>query len=103
MASKDTPQRTDIDVGLPSRLRRRPQRKRRSPGRPRERVVDRGGRTPQSDLMNRALGVLTCGAFLSIVLGGLGAGEPLLALMLGAVFTACATLGFGGCAAATGG
>jgi signal transduction histidine kinase len=45
--------------------------------------------------MNRALGVLTCGAFLSIVLGVLGSGEPLLALVLGAVFTAFATLGFG--------
>jgi signal transduction histidine kinase len=45
--------------------------------------------------MNRALGVLTCGAFLSIVLGVLGSGEPVLALVLGAVFTAFATLGFG--------
>lgn len=45
--------------------------------------------------MNRALGVLTCGAFLSIVLGVLGSGEPVLSLVLGAVFTALATIGFG--------
>jgi signal transduction histidine kinase len=45
--------------------------------------------------MNRALGVLTCGAFLSVVLGVLGSGEPVLSLVLGAVFTALATLGFG--------
>ncbi|MEQ0564010.1 sensor histidine kinase [Amycolatopsis sp. NEAU-NG30] len=45
--------------------------------------------------MNRALAVLTCGAFLSVVLGVLGSGEPVLSLVLGAVFTAFATLGFG--------
>ncbi|WP_290058072.1 sensor histidine kinase [Amycolatopsis solani] len=45
--------------------------------------------------MNRALGVLTCGAFLSVVLGVLGSGEPVLSLVLGAVFTGLATLGFG--------
>lgn len=45
--------------------------------------------------MNRALGVLTCGAFLSIVLGVLGSGEPVLSLVLGAVFAALATAGFG--------
>jgi signal transduction histidine kinase len=45
--------------------------------------------------MNRALGVLTCGAFLSVVLGVLGSGEPVLSLVLGAVFTALATMGFG--------
>ncbi|MEU7785330.1 sensor histidine kinase [Amycolatopsis sp. NPDC049159] len=45
--------------------------------------------------MNRALGVLTCGAFLSVVLGVLGSGEPVLSLVLGAVFAALATLGFG--------
>ena len=51
-------------------------------------VVDRGRRTPHSDRMNRALGVLTCGAFLSIVFGVLGSGKPVLGLVLGAVFTA---------------
>ncbi|WP_103340728.1 sensor histidine kinase [Amycolatopsis sp. CA-126428] len=45
--------------------------------------------------MNRALGVLTCGAFLSIVLGVLGSGEPRLALVLGAVFAVFATVVFG--------
>ncbi|MGW5720187.1 sensor histidine kinase [Amycolatopsis sp. NPDC003865] len=45
--------------------------------------------------MNRALGVLTCGAFLSIVLGVLGSGEPVLSLVLGAVFAVFATAGFG--------
>ncbi|MFB9684295.1 sensor histidine kinase [Amycolatopsis plumensis] len=45
--------------------------------------------------MNRALGVLTCGAFLSIVLGVLGSGEPWLALALGAVFAVLATVVFG--------
>ncbi|HET6710714.1 sensor histidine kinase [Amycolatopsis sp.] len=45
--------------------------------------------------MNRALGVLTCGALLSIGLGVLGSGEPRLALVLGAVFAALATAGFG--------
>jgi signal transduction histidine kinase len=45
--------------------------------------------------MNRALGVLTCGAFLSIVLGVLGSGEPRLALVLGAVFAVLATVVFG--------
>lgn len=45
--------------------------------------------------MNRALGVLTCGAFLSIVLGVLGSGEPVLSLVLGAVFAVLATAGFG--------
>ncbi|SFW81292.1 sensor histidine kinase [Amycolatopsis australiensis] len=45
--------------------------------------------------MNRALGVLTCGAFLSIVLGVLGSGEPVAALVLGAVFAALAIAGFG--------
>ncbi|MFF1613736.1 sensor histidine kinase [Amycolatopsis sp. NPDC058278] len=45
--------------------------------------------------MNRALGVLTCGAFLSIVLGVLGSGEPRLALALGAVFAVLATAVFG--------
>lgn len=45
--------------------------------------------------MNRALGVLTCGAFLSIVLGVLGSGEPVPSLVLGAVFTVLGTAGFG--------
>ncbi|MEU5261488.1 sensor histidine kinase [Amycolatopsis sp. NPDC021455] len=45
--------------------------------------------------MNRALGVLTCGAFLSIVFGVLGSGKPVPGLVLGAVFTALGTLGFG--------
>ncbi|MFJ9787784.1 sensor histidine kinase [Amycolatopsis sp. NPDC101161] len=45
--------------------------------------------------MNRALGVLTCGAFLSIVLGVFGSGEPVLSLVLGAVFAVLATAGFG--------
>jgi signal transduction histidine kinase len=58
-------------------------------------VVDRGRRTPHSDRMNRALGVLTCGAFLSIVFGVLGSGKPVLGLVLGAVFAALGTVGFG--------
>jgi signal transduction histidine kinase len=58
-------------------------------------VVDRGRGTPQSGIVNRALGVLTCGAFLSIVLGVLGSGEPVLALVFGAVFAVLATAGFG--------
>ncbi|MCR6482040.1 sensor histidine kinase [Amycolatopsis sp. OK19-0408] len=45
--------------------------------------------------MNRALGVLTCGAYLSIVLGVLGSGEPVASLVLGAVFSLLATAGFG--------
>ncbi|MEV6824216.1 sensor histidine kinase [Amycolatopsis sp. NPDC051102] len=44
--------------------------------------------------MNRALGALTCGAFLSFGLGVLGAGEPVLALVLAAVFALLATAGF---------
>ncbi len=57
-------------------------------------VVDRGPRTPHSDRMNRALGVLTGGAFLSIVFGVLGSGKPVPGLVLGAVFAVLGTLGF---------
>ena len=57
-------------------------------------VVDRRRRSLHSDRMNRALGVLTCGAFLSFGLGVLGAGEPVLALVLAAVFALLATAGF---------
>ncbi|MFJ1759804.1 sensor histidine kinase [Amycolatopsis sp. NPDC088138] len=45
--------------------------------------------------MSRALAVLTCGAFLSVVLGVLASGEPAASLVLGAVFTALGTAGFG--------
>jgi signal transduction histidine kinase len=53
--------------------------------------------------MNRALAVLTGGAFLSVVLGVLGSGEPVLSLVLGAVFTALGTAGFGWVRAGGGG
>ena len=44
--------------------------------------------------MVRALAVLTCGAYLTSVIGVVGAGEPVLAVVLGGLFTLLATLGF---------
>lgn len=44
--------------------------------------------------MNRALAVLTGGAFLTLLLGALASGDPVLALLLGVPFTALATGGF---------
>ncbi|WP_219418028.1 sensor histidine kinase [Pseudonocardia nigra] len=44
--------------------------------------------------MNRALAVLTGGAFLTLVLGVLGSGDPLPAMLLGAVFTVLGIVGF---------
>ncbi|MFC7616490.1 histidine kinase [Actinokineospora soli] len=44
--------------------------------------------------MTRALAVLTVGAFLTLVLGVVGSGEPVLSLVLGAVFAALAVFGF---------
>jgi signal transduction histidine kinase len=44
--------------------------------------------------MNRALAVLACGAFLTLLIGVLGSGEPVAALVLGAVFTVLATGGY---------
>jgi signal transduction histidine kinase len=45
--------------------------------------------------VNRALAVLTGGAFLSVVLGVLASGEPVASLVLGALFAALGTAGFG--------
>ena len=45
--------------------------------------------------MNRALAVLTAGAFLTLLVDVLGSGEPLLALVFGALFTVLGVLGFG--------
>ena len=53
-------------------------------GRPRPRV---GG-------VNRAIGLLTVGAFLALVIGVLAAGGPVAAVVLGAVFPAVGTAGF---------
>ena len=44
--------------------------------------------------MNRALAVLTGGAYLTLVIGALASREPLWAIPLGAVFTALGTAGF---------
>jgi signal transduction histidine kinase len=44
--------------------------------------------------MNRALGILACGAFLTLVLGVLGSGQSVPAVVLGAVFTVLAIGGF---------
>ena len=44
--------------------------------------------------MNRALAVVTTGAFLTLVIGVLGSGGPPVAMLLGAVFTVLGTLGF---------
>jgi signal transduction histidine kinase len=45
--------------------------------------------------VNRALAVLTGGAFLTLVIGVVGDGGPVPALLLGAAFTALSTVGFG--------
>ncbi len=44
--------------------------------------------------MNRALGVLTVGAFLTLVIGVVGSGGPLAAVALGAGYTVLGTVGF---------
>jgi signal transduction histidine kinase len=44
--------------------------------------------------VNRALAVLTGGAFLTLVIGVVGAGGPIAALPLGAVYTLVGTVGF---------
>ncbi|SDN47866.1 sensor histidine kinase [Allokutzneria albata] len=44
--------------------------------------------------MNRALAVLTCGAFVTLVLGVLASGEAVPAISLGALFTVLGTVGF---------
>jgi signal transduction histidine kinase len=51
-------------------------------------------RTVHSERMNRALAVLTFGALLTLLIGGVASGESLPSLVLGAVFTALATAGF---------
>lgn len=45
--------------------------------------------------MVRALAVLTCGAFLTLVIGVVGVGSPVPVLVLGALLTLLATVGFG--------
>lgn len=45
--------------------------------------------------MNRAIAVLTVGAFLTLVLGGLGSPERFPAVLLGVAFTVLGTVGFG--------
>jgi signal transduction histidine kinase len=57
-------------------------------------AVDPDRWTPHSDHVNRALAVLTGGAFLTLVLGVLGSGEPVPAMLLGAAFTVLGTVGF---------
>ena len=44
--------------------------------------------------MVRALAVLTCGAFLTLVIGVVGAGKPVLTVVLGGLYTVLATVGF---------
>ncbi|WP_086824444.1 sensor histidine kinase [Allokutzneria sp. NRRL B-24872] len=44
--------------------------------------------------MNRALVVLTCGAYFTLAIGALASGEALEAVPLGALFTLLATVGF---------
>jgi signal transduction histidine kinase len=44
--------------------------------------------------VNRALAVLTVGAYLALALGSLGSADPLPLLLLGAVFTVLGTAGF---------
>jgi len=44
--------------------------------------------------VNRALAVLTCGAFLTLVIAVVGSGRPLVTLPLGATFTLLGTAGF---------
>ncbi|MHA6624427.1 sensor histidine kinase [Pseudonocardia sichuanensis] len=44
--------------------------------------------------MNRALAVLTAGAYLALALGSLGSADPVPLLLLGAVFTVLGTAGF---------
>ena len=44
--------------------------------------------------MNRALGVLTVGAFLTLVIGIVGSGGPLVAVALGAGYAVLGTVGF---------
>jgi signal transduction histidine kinase len=44
--------------------------------------------------VNRALAALTAGAYLALVLGSLGAGDPVPVLLLGAVFAVLGTIGF---------
>jgi signal transduction histidine kinase len=44
--------------------------------------------------MLRALAVLTCGAFLTLAIGVVGADKPALTVVLGGVFTLLATVGF---------
>jgi signal transduction histidine kinase len=46
--------------------------------------------------VNRALGVLTVGAFLTLVIGVVGSGGPLAAVALGAGYTLLGTVGFWG-------
>jgi hypothetical protein len=58
-------------------------------------AVDSAPATPHSGRVNRALAVLTGGAFLTLVVGVVGSGHPVPALLLGAVFTLLGTIGFG--------
>ena len=54
--------------------------------------------------MVRALAVLTCGAFLTLLIGVIGAGKPVLTVVLGGLYTVLATIrGSRGSTVATGG
>jgi len=57
-------------------------------------VVDAPGPRLDSDGVDRALAVLASGAFLTLVLGVVGSGEPIAAVVLGAGFLAVGTVGF---------
>lgn len=58
-------------------------------------AVDHDTWEPHSDPVNRALAVLTVGAFLTLVLGVVGAGDAVPAVLLGALFAVLGTVGFG--------
>lgn len=58
-------------------------------------TVDLRRRASESEPVNRALAALTAGAFLTLVLGVVGAGDAVPALLLGALFAVLGTVGFG--------